>query len=66
MKLSKDLKIIVLAHGEINWNCSRPLAFLVSSYTSFRFILFANIPLPNKKYGNDMANLGPYMAHMWK
>ena len=24
------------------------------------------MPLPNKKYGNDMANLGPYMAHMWK
>ena len=25
-----------------------------------------DLPLPNKKNGNDMANLGPYMAHMWK
>ena len=25
-----------------------------------------DLPLPNKRYGNDIANLGPYMAHMWK
>ena len=24
------------------------------------------IPLPKQKYGNDMANVGPYLTHMWK
>ena len=36
------------------------------SLVRLSFCLGALIPLPNKKYGNDMANLGPYMAHMWK
>ena len=24
------------------------------------------LPLPKKNYGNDMAKLGPYVAHMWE
>ena len=23
------------------------------------------LPLPKQKYGFDMANYGPYMAHIW-
>ena len=24
------------------------------------------LPLPKKNYGNHIANLGPYMAHIWE
>ena len=33
---------------------------------SMPFRRFGGVPLPKKKYGNDMAKHGPYMNNIWE
>ena len=29
-------------------------------------LVVMELPLPKKKYGNDMTKVGPYLTHVWK